>query len=104
MSLSFGSFQLYSWKTLYKRYLSLVACTLPPLPPSKFIVHSRMTCDSDVCEVDLDIQTSFLNAALFHTSRGASKRFAECCEKRTDFLTLKTKSIGQVNAKPLILL
>ena len=40
------------------RYLSPVACT-----PRQ--VHSCMTSNSDMCEVDLDMQMSFLNTALF---------------------------------------
>ena len=47
----------YTRKILYTRYLSPVARTLRQ-------VYSRVTSDSDVCEVDLDMQVSFLNTAL----------------------------------------
>ena len=56
MSHSFGPFQFYTRKNLYQRYFSTVDCT-----PGKVIRH--MTFDFDVCEVDLDMQMSFLNAA-----------------------------------------
>ena len=49
---------LLAEENLYRRYFSLVACNA-----RKGIRH--MTSDFDVCEVDLDMQMSFLNAAPF---------------------------------------
>ena len=59
MSHSFGPLQFQTRKILYPWYISLVACTV-----TKVIRHT--TSDSDVCEVDLHMLMSFLNAAPYH--------------------------------------
>ena len=43
------------------------------VPPEK--VHGRLTSDSDVCKVDLDMQMSFLNAALYNVAKKKKKHF-----------------------------
>ena len=53
---SFSPFQFYLRKILYPCYFSPVAFT-----PRKVIKH--VTSGFDVCDVDLDMQISFLNAA-----------------------------------------
>ena len=55
---SSGPFQFSTRKSLYPTYSSPVACT-----HRKVIRH--MTSDFDVCEVDVNMQMSFLNAVLF---------------------------------------
>ena len=57
MSHSFDPFQCSTRKILYLRYFCPVTCI-----PRK--VMRQMTSDSDVCEVYLNMQTSFLDAAL----------------------------------------
>ena len=61
MSTSFDPFQFYTRKILYPRYFSPVACI-----PRKVIRH--MTSDFDVCEIDMKMQMSFLNASPLHAS------------------------------------
>ena len=56
MSHSFRPFQFFTRKILYPHYLSPVACT-----PRKVIRH--VTSQFDVREVEMDMQTSRLNAA-----------------------------------------
>ena len=54
----------------------------PPslVPPEKVIRH--MTSDYDVCEIDLDMQMSFLNAAPFDSMwRGAPKEWRRLEQK-----------------------
>ena len=56
MSHSFDPFQFYTRKILCPCYFSPVAFI-----PRKIIRH--LTSDFDACEIDLDLQMSFLNAA-----------------------------------------
>ena len=71
MSHSFDLFQFYTWKILYPRYFSLVACI-----PRKVVRH--MTSDIDVCEVDLGMQMNFLNAAPLERSLFLRSNHGRC--------------------------
>ena len=59
VSQSFGPVKFYTRRILYPRYFSSVART-----PRK--VTRRMTSDFDVCEADLGMQMSFVNAAPYN--------------------------------------
>ena len=72
MSHSFGPFQFYTKRIQHLRHFSQIACT-----PRKFI--RRITSDSDVYKVDLDMQMSFKDEAPYFDQL-RQKKVSICCK------------------------